>query len=239
MKPNNNKEQQKIILVGALFVAMLAVLGYNLFGAQGTAAPTPAPSPGAPGAAGGPPAPGASPGAPVAPPVIFNPQGIGLVTSGRDPFVPAGASTQAPTPTPPPIAVKPVPQVPYTGNRGLRPDGEMRRSMEGILGISNGAGEEGGAGSASSGTVAPVPLPPPAPPEYVVTGVVLGDKGGRDVAILRGSGSVGQEDRKFVTVGEDVGNGFYVAAIRADGILLKSRLNATQSPVNISLGKSE
>jgi hypothetical protein len=71
-----------------------------------------------------------------------------------------------------------------------------------------------------------------------VTGVVLGERGGRDVAILRGGGA-GQEERRFVTVGEDVGSGFYVASIHANGITLRSRTHSSLGPVALDLGKTE
>jgi hypothetical protein len=244
MKPSNNKEQQKILLVVALAVAMVAVVGYNLFGTQGSAAPAaPAPSgspsPGAAAAAtasssatpGGP----ASPGAPTKASIIdFST--IPMVTSGRDPFVPNGpaAATNQPAPTPsrPPSIY--IPQVPQKGEIGKGLAGAMR------LGNPGGAADDAGGGSGfpSAPKQEPVRLPDPVPPAYVVTGVVLGDKGGRDVAILRG-GASGQDERKFVTVGEDVGNGFYVAAIQANGIVLKSRAKATLNPVNLTLGRSE
>ena len=68
--------------------------------------------------------------------------------------------------------------------------------------------------------VVPVAPPPPPPPDFVVTGVVLGE---RSVAILRGQGSSeGGEERRFVRVADPVGNGFQVSAILRGGVEIRS-----------------
>jgi hypothetical protein len=81
----------------------------------------------------------------------------------------------------------------------------------------------------------PVEVPPP---DLTVTGVVLGDLSTgvtRNVAILRGKGQ-GEEDRRFVSVGDPVGNGFRVAAVNADGVDLED--SAGNRRVTLRLGKS-
>jgi hypothetical protein len=91
---------------------------------------------------------------------------------------------------------------------------------------------------------APVLLPPPSPPPYTVTGVVVADRDNpraTPIAVLRGGASetntavaktagapltmvaaATPADRRFVTIGDPVGNGFVVAEVRADGVVLRS-----------------
>ncbi|MBC8137726.1 MAG: hypothetical protein H8F28_17740 [Fibrella sp.] len=57
-------------------------------------------------------------------------------------------------------------------------------------------------------------LPPP-PPPYAVVGVLIGEPGGRDVAILSRNAST---DKKFVVAGDALEGGFTVTAIESGGV---------------------
>ena len=56
-----------------------------------------------------------------------------------------------------------------------------------------------------------------------MTGVISGDaeSGGETIAILRGQKGAGADERRFVKIGDDVGNGYVVASISRGGIVLK------------------
>lgn len=80
-----------------------------------------------------------------------------------------------------------------------------------------GAFVPGGASARSAASPKPevVVVPPPPPPTLTVSGVLVAsrDAGGRSVAVLTGGG-----DRRYVTVGDPVGNGFVVSAVSLDGV---------------------
>ena len=104
----------------------------------------------------------------------------------------------------------------------------------------------GGGGSLSGPRPAPAPtyvptaatavvsLPPPPPPAVMVSGIVLGvsepgNPSNGSVAMLRsgdsvsgGGASTGVAERRFVRVGDRVGNGFVVAQIYSDSVVIKS-----------------
>lgn len=249
MKPTSNKETPKIIALAALAVAAVGVGVVQFVLPQGAgananaASPKASPSPEAGASSGNGAASAASATSGADPAAVAAASGpipmsqIQLQANGRDPFMPSGPAAAEPVsarPLPPASPPPYIPRVPQNGEigKGLRA-GASRDIGDIVLGPRKGASE------ASSKPV--IVLPPPPPPAYTVTGVVLGDRGGRDVAILRGSGGTGagQEERRFVTVGEDVGNGFYVASIHANGIILRSRTNTSQVPVSLDLGKTE
>lgn len=71
-------------------------------------------------------------------------------------------------------------------------------------------------GSAPTVVVMPTPEPPP----YTVSGVLIGEPGGRDVAILHRTD--GADERRFVVVGDQLENGFKVTAIESDGVRIKN-----------------
>lgn len=174
----------------------------------------------------------------------FDPATLGPPTGGKDPFLPLSTSTKLAA-APPPKIVSPVatPSMEAPKTDGLpipiaralgKPTGpitfDATPKIEGLTsplaGINHGA-----AG------VQAVEVPPPPPPPYTVTGIVMGDRSigdGRSVAILRTSGPGGSApatpgastesgaERRFVSVGDPVGNGFIVAAVRPDSVDLKS-----------------
>jgi len=147
--------------------------------------------------------------------------GMAIPTVGKDPFIPNGPAAIEPDPagSGPVPYVAPLPQVPSlpsSGRRGMAggpPNWTGPRSSYGV----NPLPLPAPAGYGQGGPVAPVPVEPPPAPEYSVTGIVRGEM---DVAILRGG--AGGEERRFVRVGDPVGNGFVVAAIQADGVVIKS-----------------
>lgn len=164
---------------------------------------------------------------------------IGLLTAGKDPFVPNGSAaadksavTLAPKPPLPPsssiatVAEKPAPSAAAAAGRlerllglpgsyprsGLPPGG-----WSGLQGENANPGNGSAAATVAAAPVAPMAVPPPA---FTVTGVVLGaDAGTKSIAILRGGEG---NERRFVAVGDPVGNGFVVAAVHAAGVDIKS-----------------
>jgi len=150
----------------------------------------------------------------------------GPPTGGKDPFQPSGRFAPAPpSPTPAPqrlVMATPLPAAkPTSGGPIFTPLTPMP----------------------GPAPVAPVVMPPPAPPAYTVTGVVVADRdnpGAAPIAVLRGGAGAGDtgngklastptmtassntSERRFVTIGDPVGNGFVVAAVRADGVDLRS-----------------
>ena len=58
--------------------------------------------------------------------------------------------------------------------------------------------------------IAPLALPPPAPPELAVTGIMIPENGqGKSIAIVRV-----KNETRWLSVGETVGQGFVVHSIR-------------------------
>ncbi len=108
--------------------------------------------------------------------------------------------------------------------------------------INGGGGNVSGSRSVPTSTYVPtaatavVTLPPPPPPAVMVSGIVLGvsepgNPSNGSIAMLRsgdmttGGGaaaSAGAAERRFVRVGDNVGNGFVVAQIHSDYVIIKS-----------------
>jgi len=225
MKPIKKEDMPKL---AALIALSVGVGGYIIFevitqvvppapSAAATPAPNTAASPGvpAPGGAqvalanGATPVPGGAPGAtPTGPyggeldPANWNP----VLINGKDPFMPTAPPPVAPT-RPAPILINP---------------GNPMSSHPPIRTATN-LFVQPPVGPVHVVTPATPPPPPPPAPTYSVVGVVLADrnavgaKEGQDVAILR-SGT----DRRFVTVGDPVANGFKVAAIHSGGVDIRS-----------------
>jgi hypothetical protein len=84
---------------------------------------------------------------------------------------------------------------------------------------------------------APIELPAPA---WGVSGIVLaesdsdGVKRGRDVAILRDATG----DRRFVTVGDPVGNDYHVSAVRPGGVEIRSKKRTAMIRLDSSTSNS-
>ena len=93
----------------------------------------------------------------------------------------------------------------------------------------------GNAGAEQPPAVNPVIPEAPPVPSLAVTGVVLGDPTSgnpRNVAILRSGAG---EERRFVSVGDYVGNGYTVVAVHADGVEIQDK--AGNRRVTIKLGQ--
>lgn len=156
----------------------------------------------------------------------WDPRLIGFPSGGRDPFTPTGVAAEKDTEAPQPRIAPSVAAVPApTGPDGPNADGRFAQ----LLGLNRmNPGRSGLPSDASrpSGATGAMVLPPPPPPAFIVTGVVMGDSNAgdnRNIAILRGASGPGGEDRRFVTVGDEVGNGFVVAAVHDMGVDLKER----------------
>jgi hypothetical protein len=225
MKPIEKKDLPKLYVLIGLAVC---VLGFAIFQFSAGMGSTPASASttvkaddakaGAPGSAAGAVAgtPGAAPGV-----AGFDVALVGPPSGGKDPFLPAG-------PAKPENSVALPPARPVAG--------AAARPLTGLAGL--------------LASVAPMPKPSVSPvelskpvavvvpvPDLKVTGVVLGDLSTgvtRNVAILRGG--QGDEDRRFVSVGDPVGNGFRVAAVHADGVEIED--SAGNRRVTLRLGKS-
>lgn len=142
---------------------------------------------------------------------------------GRDPFTPVSDSefakhsvkiTTFATPPPPPQIT--------TGGTGALSGGTMRMLRNGLKGFENRKktldqlDQEMG----RVGNTPPVPRPvvkvlPPPPPPYTVIGVLIGEPGGRDVAILTRNATT---DKKFVVAGDALEGGYTVTAIDSGGV---------------------
>ncbi len=158
-------------------------------------------------------------------PQPFDVGNVQILTGGKDPFVPNGPAApalpgqvSAPQQTQP--ASKPVKVAQREPSLGIPSPGTLPIS--------------GGGGGGRPGTpprfnrlpeaepqqrrpapVVAVALPPPPPPTFVVTGVVRGEQ--EDIVILRDG-----DERRFVRVGDPVGNGFKVTAVLEDGVEIGS-----------------
>jgi hypothetical protein len=149
----------------------------------------------------------------------------------RDPFTITGVSTEAipgtvtvapPAPTPVLNAPTPAPSrqdVAITNaNRRAQTLGEML-GINVRLPKSSEDDPRGGGGSPRSATAfpgqpggitPPLQLPAPAPPELTVTGIMVPESGqGKSIAIVRV-----KNETRWLSVGEDVGQGFVVRSIR-------------------------
>jgi len=80
--------------------------------------------------------------------------------------------------------------------------------------------------AAKPAVVAPVVIPPPQPPSLSVSGVLVAapGSGGKSVALLAGAG-----ERRYVSVGDPIGNGFVIAAIGMDGIVVVDSANRSRT----------
>ena len=157
---------------------------------------------------------------PVETPGEYNVADIEILTGGKDPFVPNGPAApvvpgQVSTPQP---ADKPAPVAKSepSGPTSDTPPVSGRQSAQFARPPVNEPQQPV--------AVAPVVVPLLPPPAFVVTGVVRGEQ--EDIVILRGggngSGSGDAVERRFVRVGDSVGNGFVVSAIFRDGVEIRS-----------------
>jgi len=155
---------------------------------------------------------------------------VTLMETGRDPFLPSGpAAPKDPFALAP---VAPAPVLPIAGSAAVN----KANNLERLIGLANKGARPGGLadvmnqmnngpGGAAGSAVAPFVLPAAPPPAYTLTGVVTSEGAGRfsrqSVAILRG-GAGEMSERRFVKIGDEIGNGYRVTAIFAGGIDIKS-----------------
>lgn len=244
MQQIKKEDQPKLYALIALSVAVFGYFIYSYAFASNTPAPGNKPAAGASPAApaGGAPAADAAPagGAPVANNAAaapqdqtFQPEKVRPTVGGRDPFQPIGVASAA-TPQAPPPPTPAAPMAPRLPQPSAVPavaaaPKKLPKSLQELL-------YSGDATPNGKAPVRPVDPGPPPVPELVVTGVVLGDPtsgNARNVAILR---SPNGEERRFVSAGDYVGNGYTVVAVYADGIELKDK--AGNRRVTIKLGQS-
>jgi len=161
----------------------------------------------------------------------YDPTRVVFSPAGRDPFMPNGAAAVAMASTGR-VAVKP--SAPITGG--------VSGSFPRLPGVIDRIVNPRPVPPVPAPPVTPVPqpagpveIPAPAAPEFDVTGVVLGEGGSRSVAILRGA----DDERRFVMVGDDIGLGFVVTAIHANGIDVRDPNGLTPRIVTIKLGNTE
>ena len=86
-------------------------------------------------------------------------------------------------------------------------------------------------------------MPPPPPPALTVTGIVIsvpqpGLPTAESVAVMRGAGSAGVDERRFVRAGDSVGNGFVVAHVRRDSVVIKSTAKGDNRRIVLHLGEA-
>jgi hypothetical protein len=150
---------------------------------------------------------------------------VGPPSGGKDPFMPVGKAAQAKTGVSAPAPARTT-AVPSFTPIAAAP---RKTGLDQLLDMAQqkmGPGNPSAARTVGSPTGGPVVLPPPPPPDMVVTGVVLGDVStgaARNVAIMRGKGGDGKDERRFVSVGDPLGNGFTVTAVHADGVDIKDK----------------
>ena len=186
---------------------------------------------------------------------------VGPPLGGKDPFMPFATAASVSVVPPAPVAPPVKPAIPFTPPPGLavgRLDSLLSKAgitstipssvsrggvsiaevMNGGGGMSNPTGFSGPPPSAAS----VVALPPPPPPALMVTGIVIGvpQPGvptAASVAIIRGAGTGSGEERRFVRAGDSVGNGFVVAHVRRDSVVIKSSTKGDNRRVTLHLGE--
>ena len=178
---------------------------------------------------------------------VYDLGAVGPPTGGKDPFLPAngGVAVAVVTPPAPVPAPTPVPAAAPPDFAAGRLDNLLNKAgiTSGIPNsVSRGGGvsvaevmnDEGGnrntangfpaSGGGAAGAVA---LAPPPAPAVMVTGIVMGiaepgSPAGISVAVVRGADGTAGSERRFVKVGDSVGNGFVVAKVNSGGIVIKS-----------------
>jgi hypothetical protein len=224
MKPLNKEDMPKLIV---LIVLAVGIFGFALVQFISSSSPSVAATPAAPGStpgAGTTVTSAAGPGSaaqdvPVEPELDF--LHIGPPMGGKDPFIPNGSASVDPTAT---VAaatvVRALPPVALSSSKpvdfgkilaDIRPDGPTMTEREEKPAV-------------DSKPMAPVVVELPAP-AWNVSGIVLaerdsdGIKRGRDVAILRDTTG----NRRFVTVGDPVDNGYRVSAVQPGGVEIRNK----------------
>ncbi|MBB6049300.1 hypothetical protein [Armatimonas rosea] len=228
MKPVDKKDMPKLIALIGLTVCALGYGIYSLVGSTATAAPPPKKEEKAATS----PANGAAPGAVAAAddPMMLGLkrlEGLSEPVLVRDPFTVPGAPAAGAQPGAPgttPVAPSaPAPQAPVKNPLEAKQDIAMAnaaargKSLRELLGLevkpARGGGEDlTGSSPAAPGasSVVPMKLPPPQPPNIVVTGVLVAENGqGESVAIVRVN-----DKPRWLSIGDRLEGGFVVRSIR-------------------------
>ena len=222
MKPIDKKDMPKLIALIGLSVCTLSYGVYSLVGGTSSASPPVKATPKERTAQA---APGGVGSVPTTDDVLTTEltrlEKISEPVLVRDPFLITSSASPAPTPTtqPPPSVpgptLTPSPQDVATTNANHR-----AKTLGEILGFSvrlpRPGGDEdprGGGSATSSGSTSPIVLPPPQqaqPPALSVTGIMVSENSqGKSIAIVRI-----KDETRWLSVGEDVGQGFVVRSIR-------------------------
>ncbi len=246
MKQGNTKETPKWALP-ALFVGLVLVFGYIAKTTMDSLNPArPVGGTGVPGGVvktpqvagvgAGSPAPGASPT--TVPPGHYVVGGRNIMAKGKDPFTVVPDSRLAgvglhPFPAPVPLT-RPAARSTGVGSLGNTTFERLRNGIETRKGQNRDIDEmyrdmQGGGGASANPGPSLKILPPP-PPPYTVAGVLIGEAGARDVAILKRDGGT---DRKFVVVGDPLEGGFTVTAIESGGVRVKHPGSRTEAQVMV------
>ncbi len=247
MQQISPKDRPKLI---ALVVGVLLVVGFGIKSTMDTLASVNAPSAAPPPAAAGggvqpiaAPAAAAAAAAPPTEPFVL--RNTYPADRSRDPFTPVPDSEFAKysikvadfvKPPPPPQIV-----IGNTGPLGKRTFGDFRDRINAMNRQKNLDGILDEVKNVAAATVIPPPvvkvLPPP-PPPYAVVGVLIGEPGGRDVAILRRTAG---GDKKFVVAGDALEGGYTVTGIDSGGVRVthpgqRSRTEPIPGAPSIPLG---
>ena len=214
MKPVDKKDMPKLIALIGLTVGCLGFGIYSLVGGISDASP-PAPKvqKQAPSVA-------QSPSTDALLVEIKRLEGISDPILVRDPFTTTGGAigvaTATPAPPAPSTQPSPSPQdVAITNaNRRAQTLGEMLginvRPPKSQESDPRSSAADTVPGRTPGAVIAPLALPPPAPPELAVTGIMIPENGqGKSIAIVRV-----KNETRWLSVGETVGQGFVVHSIR-------------------------
>ena len=204
MKPIDKKDMPKLI---ALIAVAVIAFGYGVFTfMSGSSAKPPAP------AASPSPKPGEVGGAALASvnDGTWHPDAIVILpTSGRDPFMPDGATAPKATPSPAPPAT-PAPEstplpLPRPGSSSGPGMGNFVPPLR-VVGIP-------GKGGAPRFVPTPRPTPVPAPvPDLDVSGVLVAEDSERSVVIIKDKDE--KKGNRFLSIGDAAGNGWRVSGIK-------------------------
>ncbi|MES2461949.1 MAG: hypothetical protein V4671_15300 [Armatimonadota bacterium] len=242
MKPLNKEDMPKLIV---LIVLAVGIFGFALFQFVASSSPSVAAVPAAPAAASGTASTGtlvasaagsgtvsASPDGAVEPELDF--LHVGPPTGGKDPFIPNGSAAEKPVTVAVVPAARPLPSVVATDSKRsnvisiMQPFGSNQPTFQ--------EREPKAASKEKPVETMPIELPAPA---WSISGIVLaerdsdGIKRGRDVAILRDSAG----NRRFVTVGDPVDNGYHVSAVLSGGVEIRNDKRTTMIHLNSSTSK--
>jgi hypothetical protein len=190
MKPIDKKDMPKLVALVVLALGLFGFAIYQFTGGATATAPPPAPQPSATPTA----APVTNVEAELTPEML---QSVAMVLDGRDPFKPVGAAA----PTKDTLVV---PSIHAGGGVPLAAGGLVPMPI---------LPTPAPVRASPSPEAEQVVLPPPPPPSFTLMGAIVSDRadGGRNVAIVK----IGPESH-YVTVGDPIGNGFVVSAIRVE-----------------------